>query len=141
MIFSVRITNIGKTPAYFVHTHMDVVSDYGNVRNALDSIREQASNITEVTWTKYLLPGMSYRRGWGLTIKSERNSQIVIPRFVGTTSYKISGDERQHHTDFEFTPGIKRDVEHRFVYQAIPVNSITLKDGIVWETGSGGLVD
>jgi hypothetical protein len=138
IMFSVRITNIGKTPAHFIVTKMDAASGFDTLVETLNDCRKIAETATEITWSKTLLPGMSYRRGWGIDI-NESGSQIVIPIIVGSTSYQTMFDTSKHHTDFNFTPGLKP--LHNEAYRPLPAVGTISKDDIVWETGPAGVAD
>jgi hypothetical protein len=136
MVFSVRITNIGQTLAHFIRTNMALSPDYASLVPTFSLCRNKARSTADITATKTLLPGMNYRRSWALTIdETGKRLQISIPIIVGSTVYRIAFDDKDHHTDFVFTPGRKGKA---IMYHPIPATGTTPRDQLVWESGPAG---
>jgi hypothetical protein len=138
--FSVRITNIGKTPATSIVTNIDTAPEFAAVQNVIDSCRIKARDgWSHRSWQRTLLPGMSYRRKWGVSFGLlHPNSTVCIPIIVGATVYRTTVDSDQHCTDFEFTPGLRPGDGKGVTYLPIPTDRTTAASNIIWETGSGG---
>jgi hypothetical protein len=118
---------------------MDTAPGYDKLTEFLDLCRQKASSATEITWTRTLLPGMSYRRGWAIHLDGT-GAQIVIPIVVGSTSYQ-AGDGTKHHTDFVFTPGLKPAPGKYQAYRPLPTSGTIPKDDLDWHPGPAGTAD
>jgi len=140
---SVKIENIGKSPALAIHTSMEMIFDYADAPDAVKKLSETAKTIDVAHWTRTLLPGESYRRKWGFQIAApDTGRKISFPVIVGCTTYKISPDNTTHQTGFVFhlfecEPGKPTE----YVDFLKSGNTPLPKDQIGWDGGAGGFAD
>ena len=140
---SVKVTNIGKTPALGIHTDMDILFEHLKAPEAVKNLGEKNKAVDNVHWTRILLPGDSYRRQWALTIKTPKDgSDHVFPIVIGCTTYRITPDKSVHQTGFVFDlfecpPGKKQ----KFKSPITPSRGRFRIDQIGWDAGSGGFAD
>jgi hypothetical protein len=142
MYITVKVSNVGKTPALNVRTKMEMIYGYETVPDAVKSMSEECRNETRIHSTRTLLPGDSYRQKRGFIIEAEPSADIIFPVIIGCTTYQISLDKSVHQTAFVF---------HLFECQAgkpsEAVDGISPRKGLLpqnrvgWDGGSGSFAD
>lgn len=103
---AVKITNIGKTLALNVHTHVDLTLDH---RNAPERVSRLAAEqrLENTTYSRNLLPSQSYLRPWYPTSHPSEFEEYslggtVLPVVIGCVTYQIWPDLSLHQTSFCF---------------------------------------
>lgn len=135
---SIKITNIGKTPAHGIRTSMGVAD--GSAQHVRDEIEQMARAALEdgSPWTRLLLPNESYRRNWSLSLNAPFfNPARINPIIFGCVTYRISQDDSIHQTGFAFRlfsrapiTGAERSIGTHMA--RFP------NEGIEWDSTTGG---
>ncbi len=94
----VRATNIGKTPALYVHTDIDMT--FGGDADVLRDTMRTENSSRRARIGRIILPQQSYERPYTLTAaEPERGGKLhITPYVIVCTTYEIWGDERRHQT-------------------------------------------
>jgi hypothetical protein len=142
LALSVKVANVGKTPALDVHTQMEMLYDYGQAPDAIKKLSENCKLGVVVHWTRALLPGDSYRRKWGFTIQAQPTDNIIFPVIIGCTTYRIVPDKSLHQTAFVFDLfECKSDAPSEYVDSIRPIHGTLPKDKLGWDGAAGGFAD
>ncbi len=96
------IENLGRTPALNVHTSMTMVPMR---QDHVDEVATYAAAQRErnTTWSRTLLPGDSYDRGWGVSLDDCTLSPYAT--ILGCVTYETLPDRELHQTAFCYIVG------------------------------------
>lgn len=115
LFVSLKITNIGKTPALNAHTNMTFMNGMGDITEAVTA-HSKTNRERNERWSRTVLPGESYRRPWGLTGPVGGRGTAVL---IGCVTYETLPDRTLHQTAFCYYvgPGDYMTQDHRNVPQ------------------------
>lgn len=103
---SLTITNIGRTPALHVITDVEMTPGIMDLPSRLQTFCKEKRR-KETTWSRSLLAGESYQRGWVLSADREELQPSadgrVFPGIIGCVTYQILPDNSLHQTGFVYT--------------------------------------
>jgi hypothetical protein len=140
VIASVKIENIGKTPALNVVTKIKITTDF--IKDKMSLLVNNCTLEYGEYNSKLLPPRKYYRRKWGLIIANSEDPLIGIPTIYGVVTYKISIDKSVHQTGFVFQlfechPNRPQDFKTllKFLHKPLPIERIG------WDASSGGFAD
>jgi hypothetical protein len=140
LFVSVKITNIGKTPALNAYTYMDIIFDYFSAPEAVAKMAQSARD-TKANSTRVVLPGDFYKREWALDLPTPDKGTHIHPIVIGCTSYSIVPDGTLHQTGFVFGLFEKDQATGRFKFP-LQVNVPRIpKETIGWDAATGGFAD
>lgn len=103
LFVSLKITNIGKTPALNAHTNMTFLNGPEDIPEAV-AAHSKAHRERNERWSRTVLPGESYRRPWGLTEETGDGYSAVL---IGCVTYETLPDRTLHQTAFCYYVGPK----------------------------------
>lgn len=106
-LVSVKITNVGQTPALEAHTNIRTILESADVRKELRALCDESKRVTE--WGRPVLPGESYDRRWFAGIDAteiagvvRRGQKDVMPIVIGCVTYQILPEKSLHQTAFAY---------------------------------------
>jgi hypothetical protein len=137
LLVSVKITNIGKTPAVNAYSFMDIVFDYAAAVDAVARIAQESLD-NKGSSTRVVLPGDSYKREWALDLPTPEKSIRIFPIVVGCTTYNIVPDDTVHQTGFVFGLFEKDQATGRFRAPLVVNVPRIPKETIGWDASTGG---
>lgn len=138
MSVSLKISNLGKTPALDVHTDITMMYfDRGDldVRTQLKQFCDKKREFN--IFGRPLPPGDFYFRKWGPSLerdKSKEYSTVALPVIMGCVTYQILPDKSLHQTSFAYIVGVGNDL--------LPLeNPIVPQVDLEFTVTSGGFAD
>jgi len=126
---SLKVTNIGRTPALNAHTSMTMIPSKVDHRADVKAYADE-HRVSNDTWSRTVLPGESYDRGWGLGLDEVEG--VLYGVVIGCVTYETLPDRALHQTAFCYYVGGR---DHAFLNRDIP------KEEVTFTVATGGFAD
>jgi hypothetical protein len=101
IIFSIEISNTGKTPATNIYTQMEALQGHDVDEDEAIATLAAKSRVFLTKHTRAIVPGEQYRRAWGLTFYGDGEFGIY-PTIIGCVTYVVRPSVEIHQTLFSF---------------------------------------
>lgn len=138
ILIGVEITNVGKTPALNVHTHVEMSLNYQQIPNLLKELASKQRHVN-TKWSRLLLPAQSYVRRWGAGTELQHDDTGILPVIYGVVTYQLIRDGSLHQTAFAVMLS-KRDPAGDSTSLFMREKYVAATDIVIEET-TGGFAD
>lgn len=137
---SARIANIGKTPAFNVHTHIkEFAPGTHDIPTTLKLLCEEKRTF-QPSWSRLVLPGEYYDRPWALSFPDDPKLRgHILPTIVGCVTYQILPDKSFHQTGFVYDLAKRGRMGQG--EDLLSTKITTPQEEILCDVASGGIAD
>lgn len=142
--YSVKITNVGKTPAQNISMRTQLVYGGRRFRDTEDALQtlaqeERCRDRSNKAATITLLPGQSYweSRYPVIVVEECPSKSEIAPVVIGCVNYQIAMDQDWHQTSFAYYIFECKEGEPQTFLKAIEASSRIEKNSIGWNHSFG----
>jgi hypothetical protein len=140
-----NIANIGRTPALYVSTEIEMIFDLWNLPERLAAFCREKKTLN-TKWGRSLLAGDSYTKPWALHTERKEMGEVndngwIFPCIIGCVTYQILPDKSLHQTGFVYTVTEVAGQVWQIPVRPIILGKTTSQADVMLEVGPGGFAD